>query len=332
MPPLLSLLLPQSSLRTFSSSISSLHKIGRTLFLEATPTHLTLRTLNDTKSSFMRIEFGSDFFLELMPGELDGGQKKKRKVEEEEEEEEKEEEEEEEEEKESFVCQIPSKTVHSVLRHVRLNVLTLRITSSTSPTGTTPDSDSDSDNDDNKEPTHLILSYKTHSGTTLTHSLSMIPSPLTTVYAPINDCSLTSIPSKVLRDLLEHMKKVVEVEVTFEEKRVRFESFEGGGKGFIGSSKASIDASELTQNNFKTDRTLGPHLPPTINTHSTLVFSLRELRSLLLFSSQNCGDENVNVECFYEWGGKPATFRIDGEGFRGELITATMDWKANVKK
>lgn len=39
---------------------------------------------------------------------------------------------------------------------------------------------------------------------------------------------------------MEHMKKVVEVEVTFEEERVRFESFEGGGKGFIGSSKARL--------------------------------------------------------------------------------------------
>ncbi|GMH54881.1 hypothetical protein TrLO_g13679 [Triparma laevis f. longispina] len=169
------------------------------------------------------------------------------------------------------------------------------------------------------------------SGCTLTHSLSMTPSQLTTVYAPTSSCSLTSLPSLHLSSLLDHMKKINEVHVTFSEDGVVVESFSNGVKGFSGSSKASLDAESLVKNEFKNDRELDGSVPGDVNERVCLVFSLKELRSLMQFcmASGGEGGGGGEVEAFYEVGGRPATFRMEGEGFRGELITATMDWKVN---
>ncbi|GMH51722.1 hypothetical protein TrST_g11024 [Triparma strigata] len=133
--PSLSLLLPSSSIRPFSSSISCLHKIGRTIFLESSSTHLTLRTLNDTKSSFMKISFTSSFFLTLNPP---SSSKRKRTP-----------------SSDSFVCQIPSKNLYNILRHPRSNVVTLKI--ETQRKGVYVE---DSDDEDEGEEECLVLSFK----------------------------------------------------------------------------------------------------------------------------------------------------------------------------
>jgi len=55
--------IPSHNLRTFSSSVTTLGKIGNYLYLEFDPLlGLTLRTLNDAKSAFAEFHFEVGFF------------------------------------------------------------------------------------------------------------------------------------------------------------------------------------------------------------------------------------------------------------------------------
>ena len=56
------LTIPAKNLRTFSNAIQCLAKTGQTLFISCHPGELTLRTINDGRSSFMCATFGRDFF------------------------------------------------------------------------------------------------------------------------------------------------------------------------------------------------------------------------------------------------------------------------------
>ena len=56
------LTIPAKNLKTFTAAIQSLAKTGATLFISCQPDELTLRTINDGKSSFMCATFARSFF------------------------------------------------------------------------------------------------------------------------------------------------------------------------------------------------------------------------------------------------------------------------------
>jgi hypothetical protein len=51
-----------SSLKTFNAGLHLLQKIGKDIIFEVEESVLTLRALNDTKSSFLAIEYDKNFF------------------------------------------------------------------------------------------------------------------------------------------------------------------------------------------------------------------------------------------------------------------------------
>jgi hypothetical protein len=60
----MNVLLDSHAIRPFSHAIACLTKIGKDVVIEATPSSLTLRTLNDSQSAYITVTFRKDFFIE----------------------------------------------------------------------------------------------------------------------------------------------------------------------------------------------------------------------------------------------------------------------------
>uniref|UniRef100_A0A7S0CLV7 Uncharacterized protein n=1 Tax=Proboscia inermis TaxID=420281 RepID=A0A7S0CLV7_9STRA len=71
----------------------------------------------------------------------------------------------------------------------------------------------------------------------------------------------------------------------------------------------------------------GDDVPPNVNEEVCLVFAIKDVKAFLQFCSQASSsmDEEMPVNVYFEWGGRPTIFECEGESFISRLIMATLD-------
>ena len=152
--------IPGHSVRTFSSAIQCLSKIGKDLYLDFDPIDgLTMRALNDAKSAFSAVEFAPCFFerctAPTSTANSSNGRGRKRKT-----------------HPTSssmssssasqdlrFSCRVPMRAMAPVVRP-RKGVMTLRIKSEGHNAGNVNDNDNSSNNNDNDTNASLQLAFE----------------------------------------------------------------------------------------------------------------------------------------------------------------------------
>lgn len=68
----------------------------------------------------------------------------------------------------------------------------------------------------------------------------------------------------------------------------------------------------------------GNNMPSNVKNEVALVFGIKEMKSMLQFSTQS-GDEASVVTLSFHWGGRPLIVETKGKGFMAQLVLATLD-------
>ena len=76
----MNILLDQQAIRPFSHAIACLTKIGKDVVIEATPSSLKLRTLNDSQSAYISVTFHQEFFMECNNYDLSSRSRKRQRT------------------------------------------------------------------------------------------------------------------------------------------------------------------------------------------------------------------------------------------------------------
>ena len=66
------------------------------------------------------------------------------------------------------------------------------------------------------------------------------------------------------------------------------------------------------------------NMPSNVKNEVALVFGIKEMKSMLQFSTQG-GDETSLVTLSFHWGGRPLIVETKGKGFIAQLVLATLD-------
>ena len=171
-------IVPSRSIRTFCAAISALSKIGKDLYVEFDPVDgLILRTLDDAKSAFCEITFGSSF-LERCSNTPITSRKRSGSLD------------------DRYSCRIPLRAMGTVLRP-RKGIVSLRIRNIVSAD-------------------HLYLAFEfrlEQNGNQLEviHRIGVSNSESITVVAPKNGCSQIVVKPRLLNCMFEPLKRVNQV-------------------------------------------------------------------------------------------------------------------------
>mmetsp|Transcript_7621 Transcript_7621/g.10910 ORF Transcript_7621/g.10910 Transcript_7621/m.10910 type:complete len:379 (+) Transcript_7621:276-1412(+) len=357
-------IIPSHNLKTFSSSISALGKIGKFLFLQFNPLNgLTLRTINDGKSAYAEFHFEVGFFERCTspPGLFMGATRQSgidrasSSVKDNEDDHVASEEEKENTMEEKYTCSVPVRDVMSILRPRRVTINSLRLRN----VGGVSHHEIGGIDRPEEESMLMMLSFEfqVSSNNTLdneisssgsmhiVHRIGVNDSEGVATMTPREDCNEIVSHPRVLLKMLEPLKRTTEVALTVNDnnKTVTATSFHhtdadlavtqnellSATAAAVLKSETSIGCDKFDEYHWLDDRKIDDDgnnvLPDNVNEEVTLVFGIREAKAILQFCSQSSLEEEINVTLFFHWGGRPIIFDTEGTSFSAELVLATLD-------
>jgi len=351
---MLDCMIAKSRLRALTAAVTLLARCGKDILLTSTADGLTLSSISPASTSFMRIRFTSSFFLHCNP-QLTATKSHKNP------------------DPVAFLCKCSVKSFHAILKRQRDTVLNLRLYSEGSEVSADDSSDTDDGSESNPIGSRmcLVFEYNCMEKITVVHKLGVQDlAEQTIVPVDFTDGSSMTLRCGDLLNLINHFSEKTEVAMTFDEENVALESVGkdiGEDVSFV-QSKATLDVADFVTYDFKTDRVLAasvdsdedgdghgdglnPHAYPSdVNAQTALVFSLKELKGLIIFCqfasashysgnqdddfsasllNTSKGDFPLNVA--WLWGGRPIRFTARSEtAFMGELGEGEAMWTAEL--
>jgi len=333
--------IPSHHVKLFNSSIISLSKIGKDLYLEFDSLKgLSLRTLNDGKSAYCHVHYEPTFFerCTVPSGNTTRTTTSRKRTLQENNDDDDDDSASSQQTTNYYSCRIPLRALQPVVRP-RKRVQSLRVTA--------PDQDA------------VALQFEftlPHADTLLTvlHTIQVAAN-----CQGVSACTATDIPASeivaspiILSRLLEPLQRTAEAALIVrahdaQDSTVSASSFHPemahpasengansngtnnnaifqGNQAALLKSETAVAVDEFLEFDFVANRDILDDLPEECNREVILVFSLKECRAALQFL---CSLEETMATLTFHWGGMPVTLSADQQSWSMTLVLATLDYK-----
>jgi hypothetical protein len=304
-------ILPGFSVRPFCASLACMGKIGKDCYFEFDPLGdgLVLRALNDAKSAYNQFRYEPAFF-EKCTGLTYTGKRSFSDSQE-----------------SRFCCRVALRALAPILRP-RKDVISLRIRSETKDAAL-----------------YLSFEYQTPVAR-INHLIKAADATAVSAVVSKDQASEIVASPRVLARLLEPLKQTVEATLLVQKdsqvvKASSFHHAENTSTASANGSNAILQATtqhllktetgmnvaELDEFFFRDDRLVDETIPATVNDQVVLVFPIKEAKAMLQFCAGAHLDQELRVNLYFHWGGKPMHFETCTENFSACLVLATLDHK-----
>ena len=332
-------IIPAHNLKTLSSSLATLSKIGKHLYIEFDPlAGLTFRTLNDAKNAFAQFHFDVGFFERCSspPGSrlrrrvredsngTAGRRRKRDKTQSQDDDDEK------------YLCRVLIRTVAAILRS-RKGLQSVRIRSLGSTSMSQDDDDDENHDEGNDLRMQLSFEFRIQSEgiMRITHKVGVSEAQSVVAEASRTGCSEIVAAPRVLLKMIDPVQSTeVALIISDVEKRVTATSFHyadaAASKNLVLSASAatvlktetSIDIDEFDDFVFSDGN--GEEIPKGCDKEVALVFSTKEAKAMIQFCAQANIDDELKAIVSFHYGGRPIIIETEGDAFKAELILATV--------
>lgn len=316
--------LPGHAVKSFSSSIGCLSKIGKDVYIEFDPIEgLTIRSLNDAKSAYACFRFESSFFERCTAPPTSRKRTHSQSSD------------------RHFSCRIAVRALVPVVRS-RKDVVSLRILSEESDAA-------------------FFVSFEFHLQNKhndlfrVVHRIKAADADAVSAVAPKEEASEITTQPKLFLRLLEPLKRTVEAALLIRKDSdlitaCSFHHSESVGRGSsrnantsvinnnailqathssLLKTETSIAYNEFEEFFFRDNRPPAPEnqkQPEDVNDGVVLVFPIKEAKAMLQYCAHAHPDPHSLVSVSFHWGGRPIVFESNSEFFSAELVLATLDY------
>ena len=336
-------IIPHHSVRMFCASIGACAKIGKDLYIDFDPIEgLTLRTLNEAKSAYVCFKYQPYFFERCTAPPLDileqRGRKRDRRSQQQQPESMTDDSNDNDYDDGHLTCRLSIKALTAAVRQ-RKNAQSLRIHA-----------------EQVESSLHLSFEYLLSTATTaddgyatsclrVVHRVAVADFPVAIVSAVASHdgASQMVVAPRVLLRLLEPLARQAETAVVIPSPstgdQILATCFQQQTDNTNNASSSSLLAShlqtemrlsfeDLEEMEFVDDREFDndDNVPQNVNTTVALVFSHKEAKSVLQWSSREA-EHSGAVHVYFHWGGRPLLIEQQTDNWKVELVLATLDHK-----